>query len=136
AHEAGGSPRPGTGSTVSSGSSASGPSASMSALSRCVTSVRSSGVTGSPRAAASAPTCSRVRSLTERNPGIELSAGRAPQHLGRNLARDELAVAAVGYEAAVFHDDASAQDRGHRPALDRPAFPGAVVADVKVLARE
>src|SRR5439155_22862650 len=59
-HEDGRSPRPGTGSTRSSGSSASGPSASISALSRVVTSARSSDVTGNPRAAASAPTCSVV----------------------------------------------------------------------------
>src|SRR5438445_12703882 len=36
----------------------------------------------------------------------------------------------------MLDDDAAAEDRGHGPALDRPALPGAVVAHVKILARE
>src|SRR5438128_8170772 len=59
-----------------------------------------------------------------------------PQDLGRDPAADQPPVERVADEAAMLDDDAAAEDRGHGPALDRPALPGAVVAHVKILARE
>src|SRR4029453_6664536 len=48
----------------------------------------------------------------------------------------QLAVAPVTDQASIFHDDATTENRRYRPALDRPALPGAVVAHVEVLLRE
>src|SRR5207247_8752095 len=63
-------------------------------------------------------------------------ARRPPQDLGRDPAADQPPGARVADEAAPLDDDPAAEDRGHGPALDRPALPRAVVAHVKILARE
>src|SRR5437870_11231348 len=75
------------------------------------------------------------RKLAQRS-AQEASARRPSQHLGRDSSPDELPVARVAGEPAVLDDDPTAEDRGDGPALDRPALPGAVVAHMKVLARE
>src|SRR2546428_8243139 len=69
-------------------------------------------------------------------PPQRASARRPSQYLGRDPSPDELPVARVAGEPAVLDDDPTAEDRGDGPALDRPALPGAVVAHMKVLARE
>src|SRR5207249_1417602 len=66
----------------------------------------------------------------------EALARRPPQDLGRDPAADQPPGARVADEAAPLDDDPAAEDRGHGPALDRPALPRAVVAHVKILARE
>ena len=50
--------------------------------------------------------------------------------------RHQLPLTETSRELAVFDDHLATQDGDHRPSLHRPSFPGAVVAHVKVLARE
>src|SRR5262245_4114148 len=72
----------GTGSTVSSGRSASGANASRNALSRCVTSTRSSAVIGRSSAAAIASTSVVVRSVIARRLLLHLGLGLPLHQLG------------------------------------------------------
>src|SRR5262249_4146543 len=57
---------------------------------------------------------------------------RTPQHPWIDLAGHELTVAGRAQQLAVRDHDFAAQYHRHRPALDLPAFPGAIVPHVQV----
>src|SRR5439155_12548113 len=79
-----------------------------------------------------APSCVfRNQSLTP-----EGSADGPAENGGIDLALKQAAVGGAAQELAALGDDLAAQERHHRPARDRPPFPGAVVAHVEVLAGE
>src|SRR5215468_62735 len=77
------------------------------------------------------PTVSSSKSL----PAMEglRSAGGALQHLGIELAEQELAVRGGAHELAALGDHAPAQDGDRGPARNLPAFPRTVVRHVEVL---
>ncbi len=72
-----------------------------------------------------------LRMLVLRNP----LGGRPPQHHRIQPARDELAILQLRLQLPMLHNDFAPQYGHYRPARHLPAFPGTVVADMKVLAR-